>query len=69
MKATNYTSRLTDWIKIDLFCEQVGMTKDAVKAKRYSGVWRDGFITKKAPDGTIFINLSQFDDWVNGRVA
>lgn len=52
------------WIKISLFAEYTKYTIDAIKAKRSRGVWKDGVITKKAPDGSILINIDAYHKWV-----
>ncbi len=52
------------WIKISLFAEYTQYTIEAIKAKRSRGIWKDGVITRKAPDGCILINIDAYHEWV-----
>ena len=54
----------TVWLMVDKFCQITGLSKDAVKSKRFKGVWPDGFVTKKAPDGNLYVNIDQYEKWV-----
>ena len=54
----------TTWLILEKFCQTTGVTKDAVKAKRFKGVWPDGYVTKKAPDGNLYVNVMQYEQWV-----
>jgi hypothetical protein len=56
--------QLTIWVLLEKFCQLTGLSKDAVKAKRCKGVWPDGFVTKKAPDGNLYVNIIQYEQWV-----
>lgn len=56
--------QLTMWMVLDKFCQLTGVSKDAVKSKRFKGVWPDGFVTKKAPDGNLYVNIMQYEQWV-----
>ncbi len=63
MSTSIYNSSVK-WIKISLFAEQTKYSVDAIKAKRSRGIWKDGVITKKAPDGCVMINIDAYHRWV-----
>ncbi len=54
----------TRYVTIKKFCEFSGYTEDAVKSKRRDGVWLEGKVWIKAPDGRILIDLSGYEAWV-----
>jgi len=51
-------------ITIKKFCEVTGYTENAVNAKIRDGVWLEGTIYIKAPDGRRLIDLQEYDLWV-----
>jgi hypothetical protein len=56
------------WVKLKKYCELSGDTRDAVHAKRKRGAWIDTIQCKVAPDGNLWINLVEVDQWVeNGK--
>lgn len=55
------------WVQVKKFCEISGYTPDAIYAKMKKGVWLEGAHWRKGPDGHIFINLQEFEKWVEGR--
>ena len=58
------------WIKLKKYCEISGDTSNAVHAKRKRGMWLDGVQCKVGPDGNIWINLVEVEQWVeNGNKA
>jgi hypothetical protein len=57
------------YVTILRFCELSGYTKEAVKSKRRDGVWLEGCVWIKAPDGRILIDLEGYEAWVvSGRL-
>lgn len=64
MTIRNYIPTSIKWVKISLFAQHTDYTIDAIKAKRQKGVWKDGVIIKKAPDGCLLINVEAYYDWV-----
>jgi len=54
------------FVTVPKFCELTGYTAAAVSGKRSSGVWLEGVVWRKAPDGHILIDLVEFDRWVIG---
>lgn len=51
------------YVTIPRFCELSGYTKEAVKSKRRDGVWLEGSVWIKAPDGRILIDLEGYEAW------
>ena len=57
-------------VKLRKYCLDSGDTANAVNAKRKKGVWLDGIQCKIGPDGNIWINLIEVEQWVeNGNKA
>jgi hypothetical protein len=56
------------WVRVRKYCAESGDTDKAVRRKIESGVWPEGIIWRKAPDGSIRINLRNYNRWVEGRV-
>lgn len=52
------------WVKLKKYCEISGDTSNAVHAKRKRGVWLDGIQCKVGPDGNIWINVIEVEQWV-----
>lgn len=56
------------WVLIKRLAEITGYSEDAVRHKVKNGTWPQGRIWRKAPDGRIFVNLEEFERWVeNGK--
>lgn len=55
------------WVRLNKFCDMSGYTPDAVYAKMQKGVWFESAHWRKAPDGHIFINIDEFEKWVEGQ--
>jgi hypothetical protein len=62
-KISNFPRYLT----ISKFSAATGYSEDAVRAKIKQGVWLQGAIWKKAPDGRILIDIEGFEVWVKGK--
>lgn len=58
---------MLDWITIKRFCDLTGYSDDAVRSKISQGVWREGIVWDKAPDGRVLISQSGYDAWVEGQ--
>lgn len=52
------------WVLIKRLAELTGYSEDAVRHKVKNGTWLQGRIWRKAPDGRIFVNLDEFERWV-----
>ena len=56
------------WVLINRLAEITGYSEDAVRHKVKNGTWLQGRIWRKAPDGRIFVNVEEFERWVeSGR--
>lgn len=52
------------WVKLKKYCHESGDTSNAVHAKRKKGMWLDGVQCKIGPDGNIWINVTEVEQWV-----
>lgn len=61
----------SQWVLVKRFAEITGYSENAVRHKVKNGTWIQGRLWRKAPDGRIFLNLSEFERWVesNTRTA
>ncbi|WP_398491381.1 excisionase [Variovorax sp.] len=57
-------SSFSQWVLVNRFAEITGYSQNAVRHKIKGGVWIEGRIWRKAPDGRIFVNLLEFERWV-----
>jgi hypothetical protein len=56
------------WVTIKKAAELSGYSVKAIEAKRANGVWLEGVVWIKAPDGRILISPDAIDEWVEGIV-
>jgi hypothetical protein len=56
------------YLLVPKFCAESGYTDDAVRAKIKSGVWLEGLVWRKAPDGRILIDVEGYERWVEGKM-
>jgi hypothetical protein len=52
------------YLTIPKFSAESGYTEDAIRTKIRDGVWLEGEIWKKAPDGRILIKVEGYEEWV-----
>lgn len=52
---------------IEKFSAESGYTPDAIRTKIKRGVWPQGLVWVKAPDGRNLINIEGYELWVEGR--
>jgi hypothetical protein len=52
------------WVLINRLAEITGYSEDAVRHKVKNGTWVQGRVWRKAPDGRIFVNIEEFERWV-----
>lgn len=52
------------WVKANVMFAMTGYTQDALEMKRKRGVWEEGVVWKKAPDGNILYNWRAYEEWV-----
>lgn len=55
-------------VLIKAFCDKTGYTDKAVRRKIESGVWREGEMYVKSPDGHIQIIVEAYNKWVKGEL-
>lgn len=60
----NAVSNPSRWVLVKRFAEVTGYSENAVRHKVKGGIWLEGRIWRKAPDGRIFLNLAEFERWV-----
>lgn len=56
------------YVLMPVFCSLTGYTEKAVRRKIEDGVWREGQLYRKAPDGRITMNLQEYYKWVEKKV-
>lgn len=54
----------SQWVLIKRFAEITGYSENAVRHKIKGGIWIEGRVWRRAPDGRIFVNLGEFERWV-----
>ena len=59
--------RLTKFVRVPVFCQHTGYTRDAVEGKIKTGAWIEGRVYRRAPDGHILIDLEGYEKWVLGE--
>jgi hypothetical protein len=57
------------YVRIKRFAELTGFTVQAVETKIARGVFIEGDHYRRAPDGSVCINLEAYDRWVEGDQA
>lgn len=56
--------RTLKWVKLPKYCELSGDTACAVRHRRKKGQWLDGVQSKCAPDGNLWVNLAEVEQWI-----
>ena len=60
-------SNASQWVLVKRFAEVTGYSENAVRHKVKNGTWVQGRIWRKAPDRRIFLNLAEFERWVESE--
>ncbi|MDR6116513.1 MULTISPECIES: excisionase [unclassified Sphingomonas] len=60
-------SGLPRFIRVRRFAEVSGYSERAIYLKIQRGVWLDGHQYRRAPDGSICIDLEGYYRWVEGK--
>ena len=48
-------------------CSQLtGYTEDAIRTKIRDGVWAEGDVWRRAPDGRVLVDIAGYEQWVEG---
>lgn len=58
---------MTRYVRLVKFAEETGYTEKAARRKIEDGVWIEGVHYRRAPDGTIHINMDEYVKWVEGQ--
>lgn len=67
--AAGYVALSSRYVRINKFVELTGYTDKAVRCKIAEGVWLEGRLWRRAPDGAILVDLLGYQRWVEGREA
>jgi hypothetical protein len=51
-------------VLIRRLAEITGYSEDAIRHKVKNGTWLEGRVWRKAPDGRVFIDVDEFERWV-----
>lgn len=57
------------YIRIPKFVDETGYTARAVETKISRGVWLEGKVYRRAPDGSILIDMEGYEKWVENQPA
>jgi hypothetical protein len=52
------------FITVDKMADETGYTRNAIYKKCNDGVWRQGEVWHRAPDGRILIDIEGYERWV-----
>ena len=52
---------------ISRFCAESGYTDAAVRGKIRDGVWLEGRVWRRAPDGHVLIDVRGYEEWVENQ--
>jgi hypothetical protein len=56
------------YVTIGKFAAESGYTEEAIRAKIKKGVWLQGHVWIKAPDGRDLIDVHGYERWVEGQM-
>lgn len=57
------------YVTIPKFASESGYTEDAIRTKIKNGVWLEGHVWMKAPDGRILIITEGYERWAEGQTV
>jgi hypothetical protein len=57
------------WVTIKKAAELSGYSEKAIRRKREQGVWLQGDIWIKAPDGRILLSIEGIERWAEGQLS
>lgn len=55
------------WVRLGKHCEDTGDTPDAVHARRRKRVWIDGVHCQIGPDGNLYVNPQEYNQWIENQ--
>jgi hypothetical protein len=56
------------WVTINKAAELSGYSPKAIRRKQARGIWLEGDIWVKAPDGRILISIEGIERWAEGQI-
>lgn len=57
----------TRYLTIEKFSAESGYTAKAIEIKISRGVWIEGRQFRRAPDGRVLIDVTGYEQWVEGQ--
>jgi hypothetical protein len=57
------------FVTVDKMATESGYTRNAIYKKCNDGVWRQGEVWHRAPDGRILIDVEGYERWVSGGIT
>lgn len=57
------------FVTVQRASELTGYTQKAIRRKIEEGIWREGVMWLKAPDGRILIDMEAYQKWVKGELS
>lgn len=57
------------YLTVAKFSVESGYSEEAIRAKIKNGVWLEGMVWKRAPDGRVLISTEGYERWVEGRTV
>lgn len=67
--APTYSGLNARYVRVNKFVELTGYTDKAVRCKIAEGVWLEGRLWRRAPDGAILVDMAGYERWVEGDKA
>lgn len=55
------------FVRIGKFAEETGYSKRAIETKIFRGVWLEGKHYRRAPDGSILMDMEGYEKWVENQ--
>lgn len=57
------------YMTVAKFAVESGYSEEPIRAKIKNGVWLEGMVWKRAPDGRVLISTEGYERWVEGRTV
>jgi hypothetical protein len=57
------------YVRLKLFASQSGYTEKAIRRKIEEGIWVQNREYRRAPDGSLLIDVEGYNRWVEGSQA
>lgn len=58
--------QMVNWVTVDKAAELTGLSKEAIRALKKKGQWREKIHWRKSPNGRILISLEGYNQWAEG---